>query len=151
MRQYRMIGAAAIAASLAAASFAAPASAATRHHHYRHHVMHSPAAHHRAMDRHVLRATPRYVRGAPAMYRAAPGYGYGYGPRYYDNGFNPIAGVLGAATTIATSPLAIATGGYPYESGYWGAPYGYRYGYGYNRDYNDGMGWPGNGPYYNVW
>lgn len=68
-----------------------------------------------------LRANPAaesaFYRGPNVTYSYGPGYSQGY----YDHGFNPIAGVIGAAATVATAPLAIATGGY--------APYGYGYGY----------------------
>lgn len=81
--------------------------------------------------------------------------GYGYAPRAaYDNGFNPlapVAGVLGAAATVATAPIAIATGNAPfgYADGYapaYGAPYGYGYGYD-----DEGRGWPKRGPFYETW
>ena len=111
---------------------------------------------------HVMRQgnmrAPRggYVTGQ-ASARIGPAYGggpaYGYGqPGYYDNDFNPVAGVLGAAAGIAAAPLAITTGGYSYGEGYYGAgpgyvgaPYGYDYGY-----YNSPT-WPKRGPYYNTW
>lgn len=92
----------------------------------------------------------RAMRPAPVVAQ-----GYAYTPRAaYVQGFNPVApvaGVLGAAATIATAPVAIVTGNAPfgYDSGFapaYEAPY--RYGYGY--DY-EGRGWPKRGPFYETW
>lgn len=103
--------------------------------HSRHAVQRQAVQHHAA-------------RQAPATMQ-----GYAYAPRAYDNGFNPVAplvGVLGAAATVAAAPVAIVTGNAPfgYEYGYapgYGAPYGYGYGY------DQGRGWPKRGPFYETW
>jgi hypothetical protein len=156
----KILGATLAAAALAGVGMATPVSAASRHHMMRghhamhgHHMMHHQTMRHsmhgRYMRRSMNTAGPRYVTGAAAP---AMQYRQGYQPGYYNNGFNPITGVLGAAATIATAPLAIVTGGYPYGGYPTGAYYEptyaspYAYGYGY-----EGPGWPKRGPYYNTW
>lgn len=81
-----------------------------------------------------LRANP----AAESAFYRGPNVTYSYGPAYsrtyYGQGFNPVAGIVGAAATVATAPLAIATGGYgPYGYGYRGySPWGYGdYGHGF--------------------
>jgi hypothetical protein len=148
----KFFGTAIAAAALAGAAFAAPAAAADRHHTMRgHHAMHGRMMHHRMSEGQMMRRSeiqnaPRYETGdaGPAVQ-----YREGYQPGYTDNGFNPVTGVLGAAATIATAPLAIVTGGNPY-GGYYGEPaYSAPYASGYG--YNESPGWPKRGPYYNTW
>ena len=155
----KIFGTAIAATALAGAAFVAPASAASRHHGMRGHhmmnsqMMHGRTMHHRMSERHMMRRSE--FQSAPAVVGAAGvpvRYGEGYRPGYYDNGFNPVTGVLGAAATIATAPLAIVTGGYPYGAGYYGQPaYGAPYASGYGYGYYESPGWPKRGPYYNTW
>ena len=102
-----------------------------------HRGSHMRAQHHATMHRHAVR---RHARVMPPAIQAQP-RDYAYGGDY-DDGFNPVAGILGAAATVATAPFAIATGGYPYGYGYYGQPGSWGY---------EGYGWPKRGPYYDTW
>jgi hypothetical protein len=120
MIRTKILGTTIAAAAMVGAGLATPAAAAGRHHGWRdHHGSHHRMMRHTMRPHHMMHRTmyraPRYVTGAVAP---AAQYPQGYRTGYYENGFNPITAILGAAATIATAPLAIVTGGYPYGAYY---------------------------------